>query len=338
MTGGSLAVRVFALLATLCAAILFAYALRRAGTDEVLRVVASLGWWFVAIVLLAGLRLSLRAESWRRCFEQPRQIGFRRAWSGHVAGTSVGYLVPIGFAFGEALKAAAVRDRVPFAQALAAVAVANLFYILSLATFIVIGTGVLLTAFELPPALLIACRVTISVACLCVAGLVFVLARRGGDGRGDWVAAFSRRIGAPDRITEFAYKIDEAGAMVGGFCARHPSRVLPIALLEICFYLAGVAEVWITLAAGADVLPSIRASLALEATNAILNIIFGFVPLGIGVDEAGVGALATAVGAGAAAGVAIALVRKARTLIWAGVGVLLLIRARASRRGSAQSL
>jgi hypothetical protein len=58
--------------------------------------------------------------------------------------------------------------------------------------------------------------------------------------------------------------------------------------------------------------------------NRLINVAFKFVPLRLGVDEAGSGLLAQILGYGSAVGVTLALVRKVRMLVWTGVGVIFL--------------
>jgi hypothetical protein len=59
----------------------------------------------------------------------------------------------------------------------------------------------------------------------------------------------------------------------------------------------------------------------LEFVNRTITIAFQFVPMWLGVDEAGTGAVATALHLGGAAGIGLALVRKARVAVWTGLGI-----------------
>ena len=51
--------------------------------------------------------------------------------------------------------------------------------------------------------------------------------------------------------------------------------------------------------------------------------VFQFVPLWVGVDEAGTGLLVAVLRLAPATGVSLALVRKARILVWTGTGLAL---------------
>ena len=63
----------------------------------------------------------------------------------------------------------------------------------------------------------------------------------------------------------------------------------------------------------------------LEAVNRTITIAFQFVPLWLGVDEAGTAAVTSAINLGSAAGVSLALVRKTRVVVWTVIGLVLLL-------------
>ena len=54
--------------------------------------------------------------------------------------------------------------------------------------------------------------------------------------------------------------------------------------------------------------------------------VFKFVPLRLGVDEAGTAVFTQVLGLGSQTGVTLAIVRKARVLFWTGAGAVLLLR------------
>ena len=60
--------------------------------------------------------------------------------------------------------------------------------------------------------------------------------------------------------------------------------------------------------------------------NRIIKVTFQFVPLRKGVDEAGTGMLSKVLGLTTAIGVTLAIVRKGRDLVWASVGIILILK------------
>jgi hypothetical protein len=111
-----------------------------------------------------------------------------------------------------------------------------------------------------------------------------------------------------------------------GFYQRNGSRFLPILLLEFCFHLAGVCEIYATLFfISPQQPPTFLTAFILESVNRIINMVFKFIPMRLGVDEAGTGKVSKVLQFGEVTGVSLAIVRKSRDLFWAVVGIVLLL-------------
>jgi hypothetical protein len=130
----------------------------------------------------------------------------------------------------------------------------------------------------------------------------------------------------PPPIARRTGKLQTLEDRVYTFARRHPSRPLPILLLEFCYHAAGVAETYLTVAMllPGGTLPTVLGAFLLESLNRLINVVFKFVPMRLGVDEAGTGLLTQVLHGTPALGVTLALVRKARMLVWTGVGVAFL--------------
>jgi len=318
---------------------LFGYFVWKAGPEKIWAQIAALGAGFLAVLAVSAVRPAVRALAWTRCFESAHALGFREALRAYLVGDALGSLMPLGIVVSEPAKAAFVRDRVPLPSALAALAVENLFYMLSVALFIFAGTAAMLLSFPLPQRLRVASFATLSVVLLvlligCVAvrrkwrplsGALRLVAGRGwgrrlAEGRGAKIAAIEDR--------------------VYGFYGRHGARFLPILALEGCFHLAGVAEVYATLYFILDTPPAFGelalAAFVLESVNRIINVIFKFVPMRVGIDEAGTGLFTKVLKFGTTVGVTLAIIRKARVIVWTAIGVAVLVRRGLSLRSIAR--
>jgi hypothetical protein len=97
-----------------------------------------------------------------------------------------------------------------------------------------------------------------------------------------------------------------------------------------------VIEIWLTVSLMTGGPIGFLTAFVLEFVNRTITIAFQFVPLWLGVDEAGTGAVTTALQLGGAAGVGLALVRKARVVVWTavGLGLFLVSRSPGWRRAS----
>src|SRR5256885_17217209 len=113
---------------------------------------------------------------------------------------------------------------------------------------------------------------------------------------------------------------------VYGFYKRNTRRFLPILGLEACFHLAGVLEIYTVLSFISPTQPpTLFTAFILESVNRVITMAFKFIPLRMGVDEAGTGKASKVLQFTEATGVTLAIIRKARDLFWTAVGLMLLL-------------
>ncbi|BCS31887.1 hypothetical protein TBR22_A10900 [Luteitalea sp. TBR-22] len=312
-------------MAALGGVLLFGYTLRQTGLDTIASGFARVGWAFVGIVALGGLRFAVRAWAWVLCTDPPHRLRLRDTFPALVGGDALGNLTPLGLVVSEPTKAAYVRDRVSLMNALSGIAVENLFYILTVAAMIGGGTLALLFEFVVPPAL----RVMSLIALVGMAAFLLVtLALASGRWRPlSWALdVMARHHLGPAALLARTAKLRTLEEQVYTFARRHPSRPVPVLLLEASYHVLGVAETWLTIAMllPAGTPATVLGAFLLESINRFVNVAFKFVPMRLGVDEAGSGLLTQVLYGSSALGVTLAVVRKARMLVWTGVGVLFL--------------
>ncbi len=66
--------RLAVLAAGIGGALLFVWSIRAAGAAEVLSGLSRVGWWFVVIWSLGGIRYLVRAVAWRLCLDDPHRL------------------------------------------------------------------------------------------------------------------------------------------------------------------------------------------------------------------------------------------------------------------------
>jgi hypothetical protein len=316
---------------------LFAYFVRSAGLTEIADGIRKLGAGFLLVMVVSGLRPVVRSLAWTRCFEAPHELRFRDALRAYLIGDAVGTLVPLGIFVSEPAKAAMVRRRVPLVAGLSALAIENLFYSLSVALFIFAGMAALLFSFQLDKGLRIISICALVGVVLAIALAFLIIRRQWKFLSGALEFLYGRGIGRSVLETR-RERVRSLEDRVYGFYTRNRSRFLPIMLLEACFHLSGVAEVYVVLWFISDMFTSDASSLlltafVLESVNRVINVVFKFVPLRLGVDEAGSGWITHVLKFGKASGVTLAIVRKARIICWTAIGVALLVRQGLSLRG-----
>jgi hypothetical protein len=258
------------------------------------------------------------------CLDPEDQVTLGSMVAAYLAGDAIGNVTPFGFLISEPSKIVMVRGRIAVPASVASLTLENLFYSATAVAILVTGTAALLLSFPLPRALQI-----MSVLVLAVTPLVTVAAA--------WVVTTQRRVVshaiewlvrhriAAGYLSQRLPHLRETGDRVAGFVARRRSAVIPLILLELSYHAVAVAEIWFALRLITVVRPHLLTAFVLEAVNRTITIVFQFVPMWLGVDEAGTAAVTSAVNLGSAAGVSLALVRKTRVVTWTVIGLLLVL-------------
>ncbi len=312
--------RAAVLAAGLGGALLFVLSIRAAGTAGVLDGVGRVGWWFVVIWSLGGIRYLLRAVAWRLCLDDPHRLPLGAAFGAAVFGDALGNVTPFGALVSEPAKVALVRRRLGAGTTISAVTLENLFYVASVVIVLVCGTSALLLSFDVGIALRRTALLTLGAAVGFGLLAIVVLVRR--------VRIASALVAALELWPRLHRAIGSRRAEVSGiedqvfgFTSRHPARLAPLLGLEAAYHAVGMLEIWITLALVTGGSIGFVTAFVLEFVNRTITIAFQFVPLWLGVDEAGTGVVTTALHLGATAGIGLALVRKARVVVWTGLGL-----------------
>lgn len=324
--------RAISLLTTLIGLALLVLLVRQVGVHAVLAGARQVGWGFLAILAISGVRILARAAAWRLCLDPAdrRAASLAQVFNAGLCAEAVGSLTPLGVIASEPAKAAWLRDAIPFGRAMAAVAVENVLYSISVAIVIAAGTIALLASFNLPDRVRYASELSLGLVAAAFLALVASLWIAGR--RLSLFSALAARLLPSERLAtrvrQMEVRVQDAAQLTRG-------RLVPIALLEALFHAGGVAEAYITVWLLMGTAPSLLSAFVLETANRIVNVVFRFVPLRMGVDEAGSALITSVLGMGTASGVTLAVVRKARVLFWSAAGIVLMIRRGLSLRSLA---
>jgi glycosyltransferase 2 family protein len=304
--------------------VLFGYFVRRAGLGEIASGIQRLGFGFILILAISSLRYVVRALAWMRCVEAPHRLPFRDAVAARLMGDALGNIIPFAsVAVSEPSKAVFVKDRVPLLVGLSALAVENIFYALSVALFIFAGTATLLLSFTLPKGLRYA-SVGALITTLVIIPAGYFLLRSESKFLSGTLKFFGRHGVAPKLVAKVAPRLQSLEERIFGFYQRSQQSFLSIFALDMCFHLAGVAEIYTTLLFISPLAPSLRQAFILESVNRIINVAFKFIPLRAGVDEGGTGQVSKVLGFAPGIGVTLAIIRKGRDIFWSAIGIVLI--------------
>ena len=301
---------------------LFAYFVKKAGIGQIADGIQRLGAGFLIILAISAVRQVVRSLAWLLCVEDPYRLRFWDAFRARVMGDAIGTLVPFtSFIISEPAKPALIRDRLPLMAGMSAIAIENIFYSLSVAVSISCGMIALLLSFSLPKGMQVGSLIVLAVILAVVALGTLLIRKQVRFISG--TAGFLHRRGLSEKWVDKGRTME---VRIYGFYRRHQARFIPILLLEACFHLAGVCEIFVTLSfISQDQAPTFLTAFILESVNRVITMAFKFVPLRMGVDEAGTGKVSKVLLFTEVTGVTLAIVRKARDIFWAAVGMALLL-------------
>ena len=312
-------------LAAIGGLVLFVYFIQRAGVSDVFDGIRRLGWAFLIVVALGGIRHLVRAAAWRHCLEGSHSLSLGRVFQAVIVGDALGNLTPLSLIVSEPAKGIFLRDREPLWRTLPALAVENLFYTLSAMLVIAGGLVGVFLVLQRPGQLWLATTALILTLFTLVLSAHWVIWNRVPVGSAT-LAWFPRRGLAVGLSARAAARVRLLEDHIYSLYPRDWSRLLPVAALELTFHLFAILEIYLVLSVVSGVRPTILDAFVFESTNRLIAIVFKFVPMRIGVDEVGTGMFADLLAFGTATGVTLAIVRKARMLVWMALGIATLVR------------
>lgn len=308
--------RILTLAGALGGLVLFIYAVRRAGVDEIIDGIQRVGWGLIPILLIAGLRFGLRAAAWRLCTPAGTRLPFGRALMVFLAGDAIGNVTPLGLIASEPTKVFLIRHHLATRESVTSLALDNLVYSASALVMIAIGVVVMLVNVPLSFASREWSVVGLVVIALAAATGLWMF-RKG--------LGWSARTDSPVRL-----RISALRASMLEFSAGNPMRLWRAFAVDMTFHALAVSEVYLTLRWLLGTLaPTFTEALLFEVLNRVITVVFKFVPFRVGVDEAATGAFAPLLAVSPTAGVALAVIRKVRNLFWNGIGLALIAVSRA---------
>ena len=309
-----------AVVATIAGVLLFIYTLQASGPREILRQLRQIGFGFLVVLALSAVRMAVRAKAWSLCVEDTERFTFGQAFKAYVTGDAVGNVLPLGPLASEGTKALLIRRNIATSAAFSSVVLENIFYSISVAIMVMIGTLAFLLGYRPTNAEL---TITLSLGAVAIVAVVAVW----------WLLRSEPRF-----LSRFLKHdaVRDAEDRVFRFAATRKERIGQILLLQFAFHVAAVLEIYflLRLLIG-HTERTLLMAVILGTVERLIMIAFKFVPLRLGVDHAGSGSIAQVLGVGSAVGVTIATVRTARNLFWAALGLALLARS-TKKKGPAE--
>jgi glycosyltransferase 2 family protein len=288
----------------------------RVGLTAILDTLARLAWWqFLLVSLPYGLIAMVDTLGWRFAFARDR-APFWRLFGARLAGEALNLATALGSVGGEGVKAWLVRRDVTYAESVPSIIVAKTTITLAQSMFLVLGIVVAWFALPLNSGLLRAMLVLYAVEVLGVGGFLGVQVA-GLVGRAGRLLA---RFGV---VTDPSHAERLDGALRAYYRGER-GRFALSASFHLLGWILNAGEAYLMLRVlGVDVTPA--GTVVIEALGSAVRFATFLVPASLGVLEGVNAATFEALGLTAAAGLAFSFVRRARQVVWVGIGLAVLV-------------
>jgi uncharacterized protein (TIRG00374 family) len=292
-----------------------AVSVHRIGLTPVLETLARLTWWqFVVVCLPFAVIAAVDTLGWRFAF--PRDAApFHRLYGARLAGEALNLVTAFGSVGGEAVKAWLIRRDVTYEESVPSVVIAKTTLTIAQALFLLIGVALAWTTLAIDSRVLGAMCWLLVVEVAAVAGFVGVQVT-GIVGRAgrllEWFGVLKR--------DDSAQRLD---ADLRDYYRRDWRRLSLSTGFHLAGWLLGVAEAYVILIF-LEIPADLVTATVIEALGAGVRFATFLVPASIGAFESANAAAFEAIGLGAGAGLAFSFVRRARQLVWIGIGLLVL--------------
>lgn len=304
----------------------FAVLVHRLGWATFADAVVDAGWWFVVIAALDLGTVVCDAAAVHAFARAHAPVAYARVFAAQASGVAINRLTP-GNSLGEPIKVTMLLPYVPRDAAIAAIVKFNLATLYVAIAVIVLGVPLTLLGLELSP------RVELAVwsgtaALLVLAGALALLLRRGALAT-VLAAARGVRLLSADRAARWTAKIRAIDADIRSFGDRAARRGLAYVVASRLIHFAGTIAV--LEAAHIPFTPPIVVGML--SVGILVTWIASVVPLGLGVADGTNYLLYGALGAAPALGLAFTMVHRARTVVLAAMGLVIMGVASARGRG-----
>ena len=299
---------------------LFFWILRTSDLQQVWQKVSDLRWRFLFVLLFYVVIFGLDTLGWKFTF--PPKIRARLRWDRlfrvRLAGEAVNYVTPTAWIGGEPVKAYLLSKRygIPMADGMASVVIAKTTFSVSMFFFIITGIIVTLATRALDPAVFRWVWIVLPILGGLL-GLFFLVQflkpfQRGTSVVGRFMPSWVRTIGS---------KVQGWDQAIAIFYRESPRVVFLSLGFHFLGWMAGVVEVYLILSL-LKIPVSWSAAWSLEALWILLKTGAFMIPASLGASEGILLLICAGMGISAVSGLALALVRRARELVWTGLGLL----------------
>ena len=300
--------------------VLFLWVLKTQDLSAVWHQVRGLQWRFVWVVLFYPVIFGLDTLGWRYTFNRQIQAKVRwdRLFRARLAGEAINYVTPTAWVGGEPVKAYLLSKRygIPMADGMASVVIAKTTFSISMFFFIVTGIIATLVTHRVNPATFRWVWILLPALGISLGAFFLVQFLRPFQ---QGVSMLTRIV--PGWLRSLGSKVQEWDETLVRFYRQSPKTVLLSLGFHFLGWAAGVLEVFLILRLlGIPV--SLTTAWSIESLWILLKTGAFLIPASLGASEGLSLLVCTGLGLSAVSGLALALIRRARELLWVGLGLV----------------
>ncbi len=259
--------------------------------------------------------MAIDTLGWRFAF--PRDPApFRRLLGARLAGEALNLVTAVGSVGGEAVKTWLIRRDVDYAESVPSVVIAKTTLTIAQALFLLIGVTLAWTMLAIDSRVIGAMLWLLVVEVAAVAGFVIVqiVGVVGRSGRLlEWLGVVER--------DDYARRLDSG---LRDYYRRDWRRLSLSTAFHLAGWLLGAGEAYLILRF-LQIPADLATATVIEALGAGVRFATFLVPASLGAFESANAAAFEAMGLGAGAGLAFSFVRRARQVVWIGIGLVVLV-------------
>ncbi len=305
----------------LLGSLLFLYLLLQLRVDEVFSLVAQVGWSACLIVLVYGVYQLVRASALLLCVPGGHRPSYWDVLQIRISGEAVSSLPFTGPVLAEPSKAWLLKKHgLTTEEAIAATLAETLIQSFTWAAIIIVGLGWLASQFQLPGPVLAATVAAVGLLALFLVVSAVAVAFRIYP-IGAIVAAVARLPLVRSRLHPNMERVQHTEDLLLLVLRGQPGRLVAIIGAELVGHSLLVLELFLILKSMGLSLPVLHL-LSIEAAAKLARLAFFFIPTQIGAAEAAYVAVFNTLGLAAAAGFAVSFVRRLRSLLATGLGLI----------------
>jgi len=276
----------------------------------------SLKWKFVPILVLCLSYESLNTGAWLTVIGAERRVKFLKLFKAWLAGEAINATIPLMSLGGEPLKAALIRDELPFSRGMASVVIDRTISSLAGILFAMSGVALGFRYLVLP------LRLKVAILTITVTGAIFMLFLIFAQlhAPGSSVMRALRKVKLVRRDVK-TLAFDE---YLSSFYRDYKSRFLLALIMHLSArMIGGILETWIILRFwGINV--GFTSAWLIASLTVLIVTLFAFLPSGLGASEGGQAYIFKAMGLDPTVGLSMGIVKRLRKIAWVMIGLIIL--------------